>query len=262
MKNLFGKPRPDLLARCVPDLSRLAAETVGGIPEVVNGLGVLVSAEICTETDKHKLDDGFRSYPSGHSSSAAAGLIYLTLFIASKFAITIPWLAPTVSDTGHSESSAFPSRALQHRATEESYELNDRTSSNQENPNGDVPTTPGQHVRHVLAARRTAAAPPLYLLLIAAIPTFVSVFVAGSRWPDYRHHGFDILFGWLIGLGTAIFAFRYYHLPINRGAGWAWGPRSAEKAFWGGVGSSSYATARERFGAGAGVEKRRTTPTV
>lgn len=260
MKNLFGKPRPDLLARCEPDVANFAEYVVGGkaTASLANGMGQLVSAAICQNQDHGKLDDGFRSYPSGHSSSAAAGLIYLTFFIASKFAITIPWLAPTVTETGHSEASAFPSRlAQQHRDAEDGFELDERSANSQQNPNAIPPATPGQHVRTVLAARRTAAAPPLYLLLIAILPTFVSVFVAGSRWPDFRHHGFDILFGWLIGLGTAIFAFRFYHLPIGRGAGWAWGPRSSDKAFWGGVGSVSYATGHTSWKNGTGVEKRR-----
>jgi hypothetical protein len=99
-----------------------------------------------------------------------------------------------------------------------------------------------RHNQTVSAVRRQAAAPPLYLLCIAVIPFAGSVYVSGSRWWDFRHHGFDILFGYLIGVITAIFAFRYYHLPISSGAGWAWGPRSHDKAFWAGVGSFSYAT--------------------
>lgn len=96
MKNMFGKPRPDLLDRCNPDLENYAKYVVGGL-NVADGYQRLVSADICQGMDGHAdakklLQDGFRSYPSGHSSSAAAGLIYLSLFIASKFAITFPFL--------------------------------------------------------------------------------------------------------------------------------------------------------------------------
>lgn len=96
MKNLFGKPRPDLLARCNPDLENFTKYIVGGI-NVADGYQRLVSADICIGMVNHTdaqsiLQDGFRSYPSGHSSSSAAGLIYLSLFIASKFAITFPFL--------------------------------------------------------------------------------------------------------------------------------------------------------------------------
>lgn len=96
MKNLFGKPRPDALARCNPDLDNFARYVVGGA-DVADGFQRLVSADICRgmagrDDAQDILEDGFRSYPSGHASSSAAGLIYLSLFIASKFAITFPFL--------------------------------------------------------------------------------------------------------------------------------------------------------------------------
>lgn len=42
----------------------------------------LVSIEVCTETRHHVLHDGWRSFPSGHSSSAFAGLGFLALYVA------------------------------------------------------------------------------------------------------------------------------------------------------------------------------------
>jgi membrane-associated phospholipid phosphatase len=74
MKNLFGKPRPNLLDRCQPDLSpaSIARNTVGGYASGFNPEWVLVSAGICRQPDSNKLDDGFRSFPSGHSSSTSS----------------------------------------------------------------------------------------------------------------------------------------------------------------------------------------------
>ncbi|KAH8889530.1 PAP2-domain-containing protein [Thozetella sp. PMI_491] len=244
MKNLFGKPRPDLLSRCQPDLENLKQYVVGGIAGM-GGNGMLVSADICKNPDSSLLDDGFRSYPSGHSSSSAAGLIYLSLFLASKFAITLPYLPPSGS-SDHASYTAFPSRFHSNADEGESYELKSRIQNEHLSAGGD-PALQQRLQRHravVSAVRRQAAAPPLYLLLIAVLPFFAAVFIASSRWFDFRHHGFDILFGFLIGTITAFFAFRYYHLPIAQGAGWAWGPRSHDKAWWAGVGSYSYATDR------------------
>jgi len=253
MKNLFGKPRPDLLSRCQPDLDNLAEYIIGGVKglKTATTAGQLVSPSICKNPDKGQLDDGFRSYPSGHSSSSAAGLIYLSLFVASKFAITIPFLAPA----GFADASAFtafPSRTRlsNNKASgPDAYELSSR------GPSAPTPSTLDsalgnkgivRHNQTVSAVRRQAAAPPIYLLCIAVMPFFGSIFIAGSRWWDFRHHAFDILFGYLIGTIAAFFAFRYYHLPISNGAGWSWGPRSHDKAFWAGVGSFSYATDRLR----------------
>lgn len=226
MKNLFGKPRPDLLSRCQPDIQNISEFMFAGVPNNLEGFNV-VSAAICQQTDKSKLDDGFRSFPSGHASFSAAGLIYLSLFLASKLAITLPFLVPSGSDT--SIFAAFPSRA-ETKAIE--HQDNHSMINQVQSPSG--------HNDRIIAARNQSAAPPVYLLVFAIIPFCASVYVASTRYSDFRHHGFDILFGYAIGTITAIFAFRYYHLPISQGAGWSWGPRSRDRSFWAGVGVGSY----------------------
>ncbi|KAH0542734.1 hypothetical protein FGG08_002873 [Glutinoglossum americanum] len=195
-KNMFGKPRPDLLSRCNPDLANIAKYSVGGFGDKVQEGIVLVSAAICRSNDKSQLNDGFRSFPSGHSSLSWAGLTYLTLFLSAKFAITTPYLAPR----------AFSERPPVSTAT----------------------------------FRNQAAAPPLYLLIIAVIPIGAATYISSTRYSDFRHHGFDILFGALIGLFSALLAFRWYHSPIQRGAGYAWGARSPSRAFGIGVGVGGY----------------------
>ncbi|KAF2176285.1 PAP2-domain-containing protein [Zopfia rhizophila CBS 207.26] len=70
IKNAVGRPRPDLIARCKPEK---------GTPD-----HQLVTFEICTETNHHVLHDGWRSFPSGHSSFAFSGLGYLALFLAGQ----------------------------------------------------------------------------------------------------------------------------------------------------------------------------------
>ncbi|KAK3902133.1 phosphatidic acid phosphatase type 2/haloperoxidase [Staphylotrichum tortipilum] len=73
VKNTVGRPRPDLLARCAPR---------AGTPR-----DQLVTIDVCTETNHHKLHDGWRSFPSGHSSFSFAGLGYLALFWAAQLRI-------------------------------------------------------------------------------------------------------------------------------------------------------------------------------
>ncbi|KAF5018588.1 hypothetical protein F66182_9417 [Fusarium sp. NRRL 66182] len=249
MKNLFGKPRPDLLSRCDPDMDNVQNYIVGGF--AWNNLtGQLVSADICRQTDQYKIDDGFRSYPSGHSSSAAGGLIYASLFMASKFAVTIPFVMPSASAVaGAASHAAFPSRL--HTGPEvDPYEPARAPTFDGSFGSSHTKTTGenGQQNAKVQSLRRQSAAPPIYLLALGLLPFGLSIFIAGSRWHDRRHHGFDILFGYLMGLIAAIFAFRYYHLPIRAGAGWAWGPRSDERAFWAGVGRTGYAGTDEELG--------------
>jgi membrane-associated phospholipid phosphatase len=75
LKNMFGKPRPDLLARCNPDFTRYPVYVVGGYTnETLEGTSVLVSWNVCQSKSgsgvgKAELQDGFRSFPSGHSTS-------------------------------------------------------------------------------------------------------------------------------------------------------------------------------------------------
>lgn len=242
MKNLFGKPRPDLLSRCQPDIENVDDYYV--LNGTIGFMSQLVYASICKNTDKTTLDDGFRSYPSGHSSSAAAGLIYLSFFLASKFAVVIPFLA-TPAGVEDAHRVAFPSRSTGNSPPYKPLSIVTDELAAPGDPN--VARQIGGHNAAVLAVRRQAAAPPIYLLVLAALPFFLAIFVASSRWFDFRHHGFDILFGFIIGTVCACFAFRYYHLPISQGAGWAWAPRSPDKAFWAGVGVYSYATDKKHW---------------
>lgn len=69
-KNAIGRARPDLIARCIPQRGTPAHE--------------LINYHICTQSDRNKLNDGWRSFPSGHSSFAFSGLGYLSLAIAGQ----------------------------------------------------------------------------------------------------------------------------------------------------------------------------------
>ncbi|KAL4928826.1 phosphatase PAP2 family protein [Aspergillus undulatus] len=75
LKNACGKPRPDIIDRCKPRAGSADAVPFG-----------LSDYSICTG-DPHLLKDGFRSWPSGHSSSSFAGLFYLSLWIGGKLHI-------------------------------------------------------------------------------------------------------------------------------------------------------------------------------
>jgi membrane-associated phospholipid phosphatase len=221
-----------LLARCQPDLANFAKYVLTGFPTTPLD-SALVSAAICTQPDLALLDDGWRSFPSGHASFSAAGLVYLSLFLASKFAITIPFLFPkSESQSSASFFTAFPSRST---APLSAQPILDPKPSLRDRPKSATTVNTAQ-----IAARNQSASPPIYLLALAFIPTAAAMYIAGTRYADFHHHGFDILAGFFLGTVIAFWAFRYYHLPISRGAGWSWGPRSRRRAFWAGVGTSGY----------------------
>lgn len=76
IKNAVGRPRPDLISRCKP---------ANGTPE-----HTLVTYEVCTEKDSHVLHDGWRSFPSGHSSFAFSGLGFLALYLSGQMHVFRP----------------------------------------------------------------------------------------------------------------------------------------------------------------------------
>jgi len=77
LKNAIGKPRPDIIARC-----NMPQDIAAGFLRVENF--TLATFDLCDQPDHAKLKDGFRSFPSGHSSSAWAGLFYLSLYLMGK----------------------------------------------------------------------------------------------------------------------------------------------------------------------------------
>ncbi|KAF8943853.1 hypothetical protein BGZ47_004954 [Haplosporangium gracile] len=76
IKVAVGKHRPDFLSRCVP--------MQNGAPLIHDQPLQLWTIDVCTQTDKYILKDGMRSFPSGHSSTAFAGLVYLALWMGGK----------------------------------------------------------------------------------------------------------------------------------------------------------------------------------
>ncbi|KAH7924403.1 PAP2-domain-containing protein [Leucogyrophana mollusca] len=72
VKVTVGRPRPDVISRCQP------------IPGAADPILGLSTAAICTQTNLAILEDGWRSFPSGHSSMSFAGLGFLSFYLAGK----------------------------------------------------------------------------------------------------------------------------------------------------------------------------------
>ena len=240
LKLLIGRPRPDLLSRCVPNLAEISSHVLGGISDQISE-GTLVSSTICQQTKHDILKDGFQSFPSGHASCKLtthfedvsyecvvtfAGLFYFALYLCSKFAIKLP--------------SPFPYFSTQNNAPPSV------TSMPITGDAGDPAS--GEKTSHLMSTGQTsirsfrdeAAAPPAYLLILPLIPICVATYISSTRFSDFRHHGFDIIFAAIEGLIFSWSSFRMYHIPVTQGDGWAWGPRSASSAFGISIGTSGY----------------------
>lgn len=149
-------------------------------------------------------------------------MFYLTLFLCYKFSVTIPYLLP------------FTHESSTRNTQEHDHSL----------PNGES----GKPTDDLFAStkdtsvplRKQAAAPPTYLFILPLVFISIPTYVASTRFSDFRHHGFDIIFGSLMGVIISYISFRMYHLPMRRGAGWSWGARSASRAWGIGMGTQGY----------------------
>ncbi|KAH6658684.1 phosphatidic acid phosphatase type 2/haloperoxidase [Truncatella angustata] len=88
LKWLIGGLRPHFLAVCKPDLS-LASNNPGDVGAGYNAAGfqsVYYTREICTG-DIDEIDDSLESFPSGHTTAAFAGFVYLYLYLNAKLKV-------------------------------------------------------------------------------------------------------------------------------------------------------------------------------
>ena len=111
LKNVIGKQRPDFWGRCggvVQDVEIISKYTIPdyGLSSSSTGSGTrMVTWEVCQnyyndviatpatggpglkQISRGTLQDGWRSFPSGHASMSFAGLGYLSLFLAYTFGV-------------------------------------------------------------------------------------------------------------------------------------------------------------------------------
>ncbi|KAK9235220.1 phosphatidic acid phosphatase type 2/haloperoxidase [Lipomyces kononenkoae] len=108
LKGIVGRPRPDVIDRCQPAVDSTDAKPYG-----------LSTVDICTQPNRSVLEEGWRSWPSGHSSTAFAGLFYMSLYFAGKLSLydnkgevwkTVIVMFPTLG-----AAAIAASRVLDHR---------------------------------------------------------------------------------------------------------------------------------------------------
>lgn len=81
LKWLIGGLRPHFLAVCNPDISQMEIAPTGtGFRQV------MYDRSICTG-DRDEIDDSLESFPSGHSTAAFAGFVFLYLYLNAKLKV-------------------------------------------------------------------------------------------------------------------------------------------------------------------------------
>ena len=217
LKNGVGRPRPDMLSRCMPrdgtptdvpvsiDVCQIVASS-GGAHKVTSDdstakrfadaladalsmstakvgssastASVSNTASQATARSRKKLlDEGFRSFPSGHSSYAFAGLGFLSLWLMGQLSLF------AVPHTYHYAATTPPS-----------------------------------------ASSSVSVQRPLRLWrsFLSLTPLWLAVYIAVSRIQDHRHHVSDVVVGALLGLAGSYLAYRLYFPPLDAPQGVTW----------------------------------------
>jgi len=78
-KWVIGGLRPNFFEICKPDLTKLSQGHGYG--------GIYFDRSICTG-DYHEINEAFQSFPSGHSSAAFAGFLFLSFYLNAKLKMT------------------------------------------------------------------------------------------------------------------------------------------------------------------------------
>ncbi|KAF2479823.1 hypothetical protein BDY17DRAFT_302741 [Neohortaea acidophila] len=125
----------------------------------------MVERGICQQGDQALLNDAFRSFPSGYATVAFAGLWYLSLWLCEQFG-----LYPFVSTAGP-----------------EPLEIGESSE----------PLLSESEMRRP-ASRQL----PLYYLFLPYLPLGVAIFIAGTRFFDFRNHGIDVVAGSAAGMAV------------------------------------------------------------
>ncbi|POS80325.1 PAP2 superfamily protein [Diaporthe helianthi] len=176
VKNTVGRPRPDLVARCKP---------APGTPE-----NKLVGVDVCTETRHHVLHDGWRSFPSGHSSFSFAGLGYLSLFLAGQLRLFV--VGSGGGGGGRKNGFGGPNGRSSTTATATGNDGDDGDDGNDGND------------------RALYARGDLARALLCLGPLLGAAMIAISRCQDYRHDVYDVCTGALLGYVVAYWSYRRY----------------------------------------------------
>ncbi|KAI0555825.1 PAP2 superfamily-domain-containing protein [Xylaria curta] len=94
MKAFIGGFRPNFYDVCQPDSSH--AEGTGN-KTGLNGIGFrrdMWTSDVCTTTDAGRLRNAMQGFPSGHSTTMVAAMVYLSLYLNAKLKVFANYHTP------------------------------------------------------------------------------------------------------------------------------------------------------------------------
>ena len=86
LKQLIGGFRPYFLEVCRPDITLATSHNSTGL-NAVGFRQIMYTVDVCTNPDAKALQNAMTSFPSGHSTAAFAGYIFLFLWMNAKMKV-------------------------------------------------------------------------------------------------------------------------------------------------------------------------------
>lgn len=133
---------------------------------------------------------------------AFAGLWYLTLFLHAKLGIAGSYSSTRGAGSGETHGYEQSRVWNRHQPAENIGELDDLLLED------DVASATERPVTLQELPRRRPL--PTFLLIAPYLSLGLAIFIAGTRYFDFRNHGFDVLAGAAAGIASASFSFRLY----------------------------------------------------
>jgi hypothetical protein len=116
----------------------------------------------------------------------------LTLYLSAKFRVAAPHYVVRSSGGGHGGAHEHAQNGADENVGELDAFLSPTNAPRQGQP-------------------KQAIVPPLaFILILPYLSLGLAIFIAGTRYFDFRNHGFDVLAGVAAGTTSASFAFRLY----------------------------------------------------
>lgn len=182
-----------MLDRCKPSQ---------GLPTMPNGTyrSLLSDDSVCTVPRYSSLlADGFKSFPSGHTSFAFCGMVFLARYTA--------------------EACVELADSLSHRYSSAQDDAEAQEPADRPNEHSTYVPSADSHMALLPSPTREARQPlQKAMLATAVVVPFLLIMCASlvgiSRTMDYRHHSTDVIAGAILGTLIAESVYKVYHCAL------------------------------------------------
>lgn len=214
LKIQVGRLRPDFITRCVVDKAKADAMDIANFQKY----NTIVAEDYPCTGDSKAVTEGRKSFPSGHSSFSSVTVflcislaLHRTADLERRLKLKRRARRMGLGSEGSRGGGGGGGNEEGGGEGEERGVKRMGAAEGSASPQGvSSSLTVGEQIDELLPFLLLR----LLCLVLCGIPLYVSVFVAGSRMSDHRHHLSDVLVGYVIGAAGGLSSFTI--LSLNK----------------------------------------------